>query len=66
MYVWGARATTYLESLTDGDLAESDGFLSHLPNIHVKLLYLLRNNAHHIGEIARMHREWGVVRINWV
>lgn len=59
------QITEYLESLSDYDLTRSDGFKSYLPNIHVKLLYLLRHNAHHIGEITRMHREWGLERIIW-
>lgn len=59
------QITEYLEALSDDDLKKSDGFKKHLPNIHVKLLYLLRHNSHHIGEITRMHREWELERIIW-
>lgn len=55
-----------LGSMDDGALEGVDGFKEWLPNVHVKLLYLLRHNAHHIGELARMLREWDAERVTWV
>ena len=34
-------------------------------SIFEKLVYLLRHNAHHIGELARTLREWDCERIKW-
>ena len=56
----------YFGSMDDVGLARDDGFREWLPNVHVKLLYLLRHNAHHIGELARMLREWDAERVSWV
>jgi len=55
----------YFGSICDGDLEGDDGFREWLPNVHVKLLYLLRHNAHHIGELARTLREWDAERVSW-
>jgi uncharacterized damage-inducible protein DinB len=56
----------YLGSKNDSGLEMNDGFKEWLPNVHVKFLYLLRHNAHHIGELARMLREWDAERVSWV
>jgi hypothetical protein len=56
----------YLGSKNDSDLEMNDGFKEWMLNVHVKLLYLLRHNAHHIGELARMLREWDAERVSWV
>ena len=56
----------FFDTKNDGDLEMNDGFKEWLPNVHVKLLYLLRHNAHHIGELARMLREWDAERVSWV
>ena len=56
----------FFSSIDDSDLERDDGFREWLHNVHVKLLYLLRHNAHHIGELARMLREWDAERVSWV
>jgi hypothetical protein len=56
----------YLSSISDEDLYKSDGFKSHLSSIHKKLVYLLRHNSHHLGELALMHRNLGLNRVKWV
>ena len=56
----------FISSIDDSDLERDDGFREWLHNVHVKLLYLLRHNAHHIGELARMLREWDAERVSWV
>ena len=55
----------YLRSLSDEDLYESDGFEDHLSNVHKKLIYLLRHNAHHLGELTLMHRTIDLDRVKW-
>ena len=59
------KVESYLGSMTDEDLNESDGFKKYLDSIHKKLVYLLRHNAHHLGELALMHRTLGLERIKW-
>jgi hypothetical protein len=59
------RVETYLKGLDDYMLIEGDGFSNHLPIIHEKLIYLLRHNAHHLGELALMHRTLNIGRIEW-
>jgi uncharacterized damage-inducible protein DinB len=61
-----SEISEYLGSKNDSDLETNDGFKEWLPNVHVKLLYLLRHNSHHIGELARMLREWDAERVSWV
>jgi uncharacterized damage-inducible protein DinB len=61
-----SEISEYLGSKNDSALETIDGFKEWLPNVHVKLLYLLRHNAHHIGELARMLREWDAERVTWV
>ena len=56
----------FFDTKDDSDLERNDGFKEWLPNVHVKLPYLLRHNAHHIGELARMLREWDAERVGWV
>ena len=55
----------YLKSINDEDLIKSDGFKGHLPTVHLKLLYLLRHNSHHLGELALVHRSINLNRIRW-
>ena len=61
-----SEISEYLGSNNDSGLEMNDGFKEWLHNVHVKLLYLLRHNAHHIGELARMLREWDAERVSWV
>ena len=60
------KVEDYLSSKNDSDLLSTDGFSGYLSTIHEKLLYLLRHNAHHIGELTLMHRELNFGRISWV
>ena len=60
------KVEDYLCSMNDSDLLGTDGFSEHLPTIHEKLLYLVRHNGHHIGELTLMHRELDLGRIKWV
>jgi len=55
----------YLKSMSDENLYRSDGFKGHLSSIHLKLLYLLRHNAHHLGELALVHRTINSDKIKW-
>lgn len=59
------RITTYIENTSDEDLFEKDGFDPHLKSILEKLLYLLRHNMHHIGELNKALRDWNCQRISW-
>jgi len=61
-----SEISEFFGTKNDSDLEMNDGFKEWLPNVHVKLLYLLRHNAHHIGELARMLREWDAERVSWV
>ncbi|MFX1284167.1 MAG: DinB family protein [Promethearchaeota archaeon] len=60
------RITNYFENTRDEDLFEKDGFDPHLKSILEKLLYLLRHNMHHIGELNKALRDWNCQRINWI
>ncbi|MFX0141474.1 MAG: DinB family protein [Candidatus Hodarchaeota archaeon] len=55
----------YIENFKDDDLYEKDGFDPHLKSILEKLLYLLRHNMHHIGELNKTLRDWDCQRISW-
>ena len=61
-----SKVEEYICSMNDSDLLGSDGFREYLPTILEKLLYLLRHNSHHIGELALIHRELDLGRIKWV
>ncbi len=58
------QVTTYLKVVKFEELLEKDDF-KWFGSVFEKLLYLLRHNAHHIGELARMLREWGCDRVEW-
>lgn len=60
------KIETYLKSITDKDLYTSDGFEGHLDSVHKKLVYLLRHNAHHLGELTLMNRTLELERIKWI
>jgi len=59
------RITNFIENTNDEDLFEKDGFDPHLKSILEKLLYLLRHNMHHIGELNKALRDWNCQRISW-
>ncbi len=56
--------TEFLNKITLEELIQKDGF-KWFDSIHDKLLYLLRHNAHHLGELGRMLREWDCERMRW-
>lgn len=45
-------------------LMEQDGF-HWFESVFEKLLYLLRHNMHHAGELCRSLREWNCERVSW-
>ena len=53
-----------LTNLSDEDLMKKDGFY-WFDTILDKLIYLLRHNHHHIGELALALREWDCERVSW-
>lgn len=58
------RLSAILKKSTDEELLKKDDF-DWFESIFEKLVYLLRHNAHHIGELARTLREWDCERIKW-
>lgn len=60
----GNQIKDYLKIITKEELLEKDGF-KWFSSIFEKLLYLLRHNAHHLGELGRMLREWNCERMHW-
>jgi uncharacterized damage-inducible protein DinB len=58
------RIQEYLKHVTLTQLLEKDGF-KWFSSIFQKWLYLLRHNAHHLGELGRMLREWECKRMKW-
>ncbi|MBD3190589.1 MAG: hypothetical protein GF308_08090 [Candidatus Heimdallarchaeota archaeon] len=59
------RTVVVLQTITDKELSLADGFQKYLPSIFEKLIYLLRHNGHHLGELTRMLREWDCERVKW-
>ena len=58
------QVTNYLKEVKFEELLEKDDF-KWFGSVFEKLLYLLRHNAHHIGELARMLREWECDKVKW-
>lgn len=58
------KTTTHLKNITFDELLEKDGF-KWFSSVFEKYLYLLRHNAHHLGELGRMLREWDCKRMKW-
>lgn len=56
--------TEYLKDVKLDNLITKDGF-KWFSSVFEKLLYLLRHNAHHLGELGRMLREWDCKRMKW-
>lgn len=54
----------YLITISINELLNKDGF-KWFNSVFEKLLYLLRHNAHHLGELGRMLREWDSPRMKW-
>ncbi len=57
--------TKYLANVSVEDLFTTDGFDNGKLLIIKKLLYLLRHNMHHIGELNKFLRDIDSTRINW-
>jgi hypothetical protein len=54
-----------LDSFSDKDLLEPDGFSKSHPNRLSKYLYLIRHTMYHIGELARVLRTYNCERLKW-
>jgi uncharacterized damage-inducible protein DinB len=54
----------YFNIVSYDNLFAKDGF-DWFDSVFQKLLYLLRHNAHHLGELGRMLREWECNRMKW-
>ncbi|MFW9967009.1 MAG: hypothetical protein ACFFEA_07630 [Candidatus Thorarchaeota archaeon] len=54
-----------LNSLSEKDLLEPDGFSRSYPNRLAKYLNLMRHTMFHIGELARVLRNCNCERLNW-
>lgn len=54
-----------LNSFSDKDLLESDGFAKSHPNRFSKFLYLMRHTMYHLGELARVLRNCNCERLKW-
>ncbi|MFQ5976553.1 MAG: hypothetical protein ACE5OZ_00300 [Candidatus Heimdallarchaeota archaeon] len=59
------RLVDILASATKSELLEKDGF-PWFSSKFEKLLYLLRHNMHHIGELNKALRDDDGVRIKWL
>lgn len=57
--------TKILKSMDSEKLNSTDGF-HWFESVFEKLLYLLRHNMHHNGELSRSLRDWGCKRSKWV
>jgi hypothetical protein len=58
------KVANRLEKFTVQELMAKDGFHWFYSRLE-KFLYLLRHNAHHIGELAHMLRIWRAERVKW-
>ena len=53
-----------LQNMTDSQLLEQDDF-TWFPSIFEKLIYLLRHNLMHLGEINKYLRDRSLPRLSW-
>ena len=58
------RLSNLFSSNNDEELLKKDDF-SWFDSIYEKLLYLLRHNSYHLGELAKDLRDFGCERIKW-
>lgn len=58
------KITLHLKNIKYEELIAKDYF-KWFSSVFEKLLYLLRHNAHHLGELGRMLREWECTRMKW-
>lgn len=59
-----SRISNFLLSTNDKDLLKKDDF-PWFDSIYEKLIYLLRHNSYHIGELAQILRASYVDRLKW-
>ena len=59
------KVIDFLKDKSDKDLLKKDDF-HWFASIYEKLVYLLRHNSFHVGELAKTLREWECNRIKWV
>ncbi len=57
--------TKTLSSMTMENLIANDEF-HWFESVFEKLIYLLRHNMHHIGELSKTLRDWGSKTAKWV
>ncbi len=58
------KLTSLFRSMTNQDLQKTDGF-HWFDSIFEKMVYLLRHNMHHIGELSRTLRDWDCEPVKW-
>jgi hypothetical protein len=58
------KITDFLKNINYDQLVSKDDF-KWFSSVFEKLLYLLRHNQHHLGELSRMLREWECTRVKW-
>ncbi|MBN2231075.1 MAG: DinB family protein [Candidatus Thorarchaeota archaeon] len=58
------RLKTFFETKTPDQLSSDDDF-EWFTSIFERILYLLRHNMHHIGELCKTLRDWKCERAKW-
>ena len=58
------RITEFLVNKSDEDLLKKDSYY-WFDSTYGKLIYLLRHNSFHIGELAKALRDWDCERFKW-
>jgi len=56
--------SSFFKNMTDPQLLEQDDF-TWFPSIFDKLMYLLRHNMMHLGEINKYLRDLNLPRLSW-
>jgi hypothetical protein len=59
------KSKTTIQSFSDKEMMQKDGFGEHLRSRYEKFLYLLRHSMYHIGELSRSLRERDNVKVIW-
>jgi uncharacterized damage-inducible protein DinB len=58
------RLTEVFSSLDANDLSSKDDF-PWFSSMFEKLIYVLRHNMHHVGELSKTLRDWQCTRVEW-
>ena len=58
------KVSKALSSMDMETLNTKDGF-HWFNSVFEKLVYLLRHNMHHIGELSKTLRDWNCLHVNW-